>query len=73
MITHHLTEKKMVEIPTWGVTLFPMIGYKGMIPRRDMINMITEGALASMPTTLHHSDIISQRESDYSYEVRESN
>jgi hypothetical protein len=50
-----------------------MIGYRGMIPGGEMIEMIIEGALASMPSTLHHSGILCQRERDYSYEGRESN
>jgi hypothetical protein len=45
------------DIPTGGVILFPMIGYKGMILGGEMIEMIIEGALASMP--LHCIRVIS--------------
>jgi hypothetical protein len=33
------------DIPTGGVIIFPMIGYRGMIPGGEMIEMIIEGAL----------------------------
>jgi hypothetical protein len=68
VITQHLAEKTGGDIPTGGVILFPMIGYIGMIPGGEMIEMIIEGALAAMPSTLHQSDILCQRGRDYSYE-----
>jgi hypothetical protein len=50
-----------------------MIGYRGMNPRGEMIEMIIEGALESMQSILHHSDILCQRERDYSDEGRDNN
>jgi len=73
VITWHIVEKTWGEIPTWGVILFPMIGYRGMIPRGEMIEMIIEGALTTTPSTLHQSDILFQRERYYLYEGRENN
>jgi len=37
MITQHLAENTGEEIPIGGVIIFPMIGYRGMIPRGEMI------------------------------------
>jgi hypothetical protein len=45
-----------------------MIGYIDMILGGEMIAMIIEGALATIPSILHQSDIIFHRERDYSYE-----
>jgi hypothetical protein len=44
-----------------------------MIPGGEMIEMIIEGELASIPSTLHKSDTLCQRRRDYSDEGRESN
>jgi hypothetical protein len=73
VITRDLAEKIGGDIPTWGIILFPMIGYKGMIPGGEMIEMITEGALEAMPSTLHQTDILCQRGIYYSDEGKESN
>jgi hypothetical protein len=73
VITRHLAEKTGGDIPTGGVIIFPMIGYRGMIPGGEMIEMIIEGALEAMPSTLHQSGILCQRERYYSDEGRESN
>jgi hypothetical protein len=67
VITQHLVEKTKGDMGSYS---FPMIGYRGMILGGEMIYMIIEGALESMPSTLHQSDI--QRGRDYSDEGRES-
>jgi hypothetical protein len=49
-----------------------MIGYRGMILGGEMIDMIIEGALAIIPSTLHQSDILCQIKRYYSDEGRET-
>jgi hypothetical protein len=44
-----------------------------MILGGEMIEMIMEGALVAMPSTLHQSDTLFQRGRDYLDEGRESN
>jgi hypothetical protein len=67
VITRHLADKK------GGVIPFPLIGYRGMIPGGEMMEMIIEGELATMTSTLNQSDILCQKDRDYSDEGRESN
>jgi hypothetical protein len=67
VITQHLVEKIGGDIPIGGVILFPMIGYRGMIPRRrddrdDHRGSIENHAIIS----LHQSDILCQRGRDSS-------
>jgi hypothetical protein len=61
MITQHLAENTGEEIPIGGVIIFPMIGYRYLIPEEEMIEMIIEGALA----VVHQSDILCHKEIDY--------
>jgi hypothetical protein len=58
VITQHLAKKRGGDILTGGVILFHMIDYKGMILEGEMIEMIIEATLESMPSTLHQSDIL---------------
>jgi hypothetical protein len=69
VITQHLAEKTGGDIPTGGVIIFPLIGYRGMIPGGEMID---ERKLATMPSTLHQSDILCQKGRDSSDTWRES-
>jgi hypothetical protein len=68
----HLAEKTWGDIPIWGVIIYPLIGYIGMIIRGETIEMIIEGALATIPSALHQSDILFQKRRDRGSSLRDS-